>query len=185
MIHLGLEPVDNSFLHLKVELSASFGVDLGPFAASVDRLGILLDLDVGNAGDPLDFAFKPPNGIGLVLDAGIVKGGGYLEVVDEGYAGVLELKMLAVGIKAIAVLNTKSEAGFSLLLLIFGQFPPIQLSFGFTLTGIGGLIGVQHTASPTALSQGISNGRSTRCCSPRIPSPMRRASSTRCARFSR
>ena len=158
LIHLGLEPVDNSFLHLKIELSASFGVDLGPFAASVDRLGILLDLDVGNAGDPLDFAFKPPSGIGLVLDAGIVKGGGYLEVSDEGYAGVLELKMLAVGIKAIAVLNTKSEAGFSLLLLIFGQFPPIQLSFGFTLTGIGGLIGVQHTASPTALSQGISNG---------------------------
>ena len=158
LIHLGLEPVNNSFLHLKVELSASFGVDLGPFAASVDRLGILLNLDVGNAGNPLDFAFKPPNGIGLVLDAGIVKGGGYLEVSDEGYAGVLELEMLAVGIKAIAVLNTKSEAGFSLLLLIFGQFPPIQLSFGFTLTGIGGLIGVQHTASPTALSQGISNG---------------------------
>ena len=42
------------------------------------------------------FAFKPPNGIGLVLDAGIVKGGGYLAVDENGYAGVLELKMLAV-----------------------------------------------------------------------------------------
>ena len=104
------------------------------------------------------FAFKPPNGIGLVLDAGIIKGGGYLGVDADGYAGVLELKMLAVGVKAIAILNTKSEAGFSLLLLIFGQFPAIQLSFGFTLTGVGGLIGVQHTASPTALSQGIGNG---------------------------
>ena len=158
LINLGLEPIDNSFLHLNVELSASFGVDLGPFAASVDRLGVLLDLDIANAGRPLAFAFKPPSGIGLVLDAGIVKGGGYLSVDSDGYAGILELKMLAVDVKAIALLNTKSEAGFSLLLLIFGQFPAIQLSFGFTLTGVGGLIGVQHTASPPALSQGIGNG---------------------------
>ena len=67
--------------------------------------------------------------------------------------------MLAVDVKAIALLNTHSEAGFSLLLLIFGQFPAIQLSFGFTLTGIGGLIGVQHTASPPALSQALSAGQ--------------------------
>ncbi|HSW23933.1 MAG TPA: DUF6603 domain-containing protein, partial [Burkholderiaceae bacterium] len=86
------------------------------------------------------------------------KGGGYLGVDANGYAGVLELKLLAVDVKAIALLNTSSEAGFSLLLLIFGQFPPIQLSFGFTLTGIGGLIGVQHAASPPALSQALSDG---------------------------
>ena len=43
---------------------------LGPFAASVDRLGVLLDLDVANAGRPLAFAFKPPNGIGLVARRG-------------------------------------------------------------------------------------------------------------------
>ena len=159
-INLGLEPVNGDFRHLQVELSASFGVELGPFQGSVDRLGLLLNLDVTANPPTLAFDFKPPNGIGLSLDAGIVKGGGYLNIdIPRGeYAGVLELKMLAVGVKAIAILSTKSEAGFSLLLLIFGQFPAIQLSFGFTLTGVGGLIGVQHTASPTALSQGIANG---------------------------
>ena len=157
-ITFGLEPDAGSFLKLKVELSASFGVELGPFQASVDRLGVLLELNIDDAAKPLAFAFKLPSGIGLALDAGIVKGGGYLAVDEQGYAGTLELKMLAVGVKAIAILNTRSEAGFSLLLLIFGQFPAIQLSFGFTLTGVGGLIGVQHTASPTALSQGIANG---------------------------
>ena len=159
LINVGLEPVNGSFLHLLIELSASFGVDLGPFKGSVDRLGLMLDLDI-NGPRQLDFKFKPPNGIGLVLDAGVVKGGGYLFVDATGgeYAGVLELKLLAISIKAIAILNTKSPAGFSLLLLIFGQFPPIQLSFGFTLTGLGGLIGVQHTASVTALSEGLSNG---------------------------
>ncbi len=141
-----------------MEISASFGVSLGPFDASVDRLGVLLKLDLAG-GTPIAFAFKPPNGIGLSLDAGIVKGGGYLAVDQHGYAGVLELKMLAVDVKAIALLDTHSDAGFSLLLLIFGQFPAIQLSFGFTLTGIGGLIGVQHTASPPALSQALSAGQ--------------------------
>ncbi len=156
-ITLGLEPVDGSFAKLKVELSASFGVELGPFQASIERMGVRLTLDLAG-GTPIAFAFKPPDGIGLALDAGIVKGGGFLAVDEEGYAGVLELKMLAIGVKAIALLDTKSEAGFSLLLLIFGRFPPIQLSFGFTLTGVGGLIGVQHTASPPALSQALGAG---------------------------
>ncbi|HLL20307.1 MAG TPA: DUF6603 domain-containing protein, partial [Rubrivivax sp.] len=79
LIHLGLEPVDGKFTKLAVEISASFGVTLGPFAASVDRLGVLLKLDLTGT-QPLAFAFKPPSGIGLVLDAGIVKGGGYLGV---------------------------------------------------------------------------------------------------------
>lgn len=158
-INLGLTPVDGSFLKLQTELSATFGVALGPFQASVDRFGVLLTIDL-NAPQPLTFKLKPPNGLGLSLDAGVVKGGGYLFVDPTGgeYAGVLELKLMAISVKAIAILNTKSEAGFSLLLLIFGQFPAIQLSFGFTLTGIGGLIGVQHTASPTELSKGIATG---------------------------
>jgi hypothetical protein len=157
LIHLGLEPEGGQFSKLAVEVSASFGVTLGPFAASVDRLGLILKLNLGGA-NPVVFAFKPPNGIGLALDAGIVKGGGYLGVDENGYAGVLELKLLAVDVKAIALLNTKGDVGFSLLLLIFGQFPPIQLSFGFVLTGVGGLIGVQHTASAPALSQALSEG---------------------------
>lgn len=158
LINLGLDPEGGSFSKLAVEISASFGVTLGPFAGSVDRIGILLKLDLDGA-TPLSFALKPPNGIGLSLDAGIIKGGGYLNVDEQGYSGVLELKMLAVDVKAIALLNTHSPAGFSLILLIFGQFPAIQLSFGFTLTGVGGVIGVQRTASPLALSDALSAGQ--------------------------
>jgi hypothetical protein len=161
LIHMEVKSVGEDFRHLQFELSASLGVELGPFKASVDRLGMLLDMNVKDGRPPSpSFGLKPPNGIGLSLDAGIVKGGGYLYIdAPRGeYAGVLELKMLAIGVKAIALLTTQSEAGFSLLLLIYGQFPPIQLSFGFTLTGIGGLIGVQHTVNQEALSKSIGNG---------------------------
>ena len=140
-------------------------------------------LDVVNAGDRSASRSSRRTASASSLDAGIVKGGGYLAVDENGYAGVLELKMLAVDVKAIALLNTHSEAGFSLLLLIFGQFPAIQLSFGFTLTGIGGLIGVQHTASPTALSQGSATAQLDAVLFPDESGRQRAAaSSTRCAR---
>jgi hypothetical protein len=162
LIHLGIEPLEGSFNEIDAELSASFGIELGPFKGSVDRLGVIVRLRGMFGNDPdVAFALKPPNGAGLSLDAGVVAGGGYVYLDPEKgeYAGVLELRMMAIGIKAIAILNTKvADAGWSLLLLIFGNFPPIQLSFGFTLTGIGGLIGLQHTISTDALSKGLSTG---------------------------
>ena len=161
LVSFGVEPVGGSFASLDCELSASFGLDLGPFKAVVERLGVIAELRqlFGNNPD-IGFRVKPPSGAGLSLDVGVVKGGGYLFLdPDRGeYAGALELKIAQIGVKAIAILTTKSPAGWSLLLMIFGNFPPIQLSWGFTLTGIGGLIGLQHTASTDALSQGLASG---------------------------
>lgn len=151
---------------LALEISGAFSLKLGLFRASVDRLGFLLDLKLaqGNLGlIDLALGFKPPNGIGMVLDAAIVKGGGYLfiDAARGEYAGALELRIGPVGVKAIAILSTRmpdGSSGWSLLLLIYGQFPPIQLSFGFTLTGIGGMIGLQHSVNLDALQAGMSSG---------------------------
>lgn len=157
-IQLDIAPQGGSFLQLQAALSAAFGVQLGPFQAAIEGMGLQLELDCRGATPQLAFAFKPPTGIGLALDAGVVKGGGFLGVAPGGYAGTLELQLLAIGVKAIAILDTRGEAGFSLLLLVYGQFPPVQLSFGFTLTGVGGLIGVQHGVDHDALARGLANG---------------------------
>ena len=103
---------------------------------------------------------KPPSGAGLAIDAGIVKGGGFLLFdPDRGeYGGILDIKIATIGVKAIGLLSTKNPGGWSLLLIITAQLPPIQLGFGFTLTGIGGLLGVQHTVNIDALSQGLTTG---------------------------
>jgi Family of unknown function (DUF6603) len=161
LITFGIETEADSFDVLRCELSASFGVSLGPFQGSVDRLGVLVRLEHMLAGNPnVDFAFKPPSGAGLALDTGVVMGGGYLYFdPDRGeYAGALELKLMQIGVKAIGILTTKNPIGWSLLLMMYGQFPAIQLSWGFTLTGVGGLIGVQHMVNTEALSKGISSG---------------------------
>ena len=160
LINLGLDPEGGSFTKLSVEVSASFGVALGPFAASVDRLGILLKLDLGG-GTPIAFAFKPPNGIGLSLDAGIVKGGGFL-LFDPDTASTRASSNSRCSRSASrrSACSTRKFPGRLVAPAADLRTVPRRssLSFGFTLTGIGGLIGVQHTASPPALSQALSAG---------------------------
>ena len=45
--------------------------------------------------------------------------------------------------------------GFSLLIIITADFPPIQLGFGFTLNGVGGLLGLNRTVNIEVLREGV------------------------------
>ena len=48
--------------------------------------------------------------------------------------------------------------GFSLVVIIFAEgFAPIQLGFGFALTGIGGLLAINRTFDEEALRAGLKN----------------------------
>ena len=97
VIYLGLTLKNDGTLSL--ETSAGLSGSLGPLSVTVDRVGALFDLRFAQGTDakygPVDlgFGFKPPNGVGLSIDAGVVKGGGYLCFdPDRGeYAGALEL----------------------------------------------------------------------------------------------
>ena len=148
-----------------VDLTGGFSLHLGPFQATVDRIGISLKVgDVLSGHKQLDqlVAFAPPKGIGLVLDAGPVKGGGYLFIdPDAGeYAGALELKILSFSLKAIAVINTKKpdgSEGWALIIMIYGQFS-VHIAFGIFLTGIGGMLGLHHRADSDALTAGMKTG---------------------------
>ena len=98
----------------------------------------------GNLGlANLGFAFKPPNGVGLSLDVGIVKGGGYLFIDAERgeYAGALELMFAEFLVDRAPSASSPrripdGSPGFSLLIIISVEFGTgIQLGFGFTLLG--------------------------------------------------
>ena len=150
---------------LSLEIRGGFSLTLGPFAASIDRVGMSLALQqLGDGIDHLDdfVRFAPPRGIGLVLDAGVVKGGGFLfvDAARGEYAGALELKFLTWSIKAIGLLSTKrpdGSDGWSLLLLVFGQFN-VHIAFGIFWTGAGGMIGLHHRSDVQALSAGMRTG---------------------------
>jgi hypothetical protein len=94
-----------------------------------------------------------------VVEAGPAGGGGFLGF-DPGrgeYAGAVELQLGKIGVKAVGVLSA-GPGDWSLLLLLYAQIPRIQLGFGFTLEGIGGLIGVQRGVDLPQLIAGMRNG---------------------------
>jgi hypothetical protein len=160
-LRLALAP-SNDRINLDAGLVLRF--DVGPLKAVVENIGLrsVVQFRPGNLGPAdLGIGFKPPNGVGLTLDAGGFKGGGFLMFDHEKgeYAGALELDFQGlVSVKAIGIINTKmpdGQPGFSLLILISAEFTPIQLGFGFTLNGVGGIIGLNRMIAVSALVEGI------------------------------
>ncbi|MEM6269475.1 MAG: DUF6603 domain-containing protein [Bacteroidota bacterium] len=156
----------------KLDMGVGAVLKLGPFTATVQEMGASLKLNEKTAGTDagifgnldLEWGFKPPTGIGLSLQSDAIKGGGFLsfDYDNQQYVGMIELSIKdKISVTAIGLLTTKlpnGEKGFSLLLLITAQFPPLQLGFGFTLNGVGGLIGVNRTMVLSALRDGVQAG---------------------------
>jgi hypothetical protein len=161
-LQLSLEPAADKF---KLGAGVNLTAKLGPLAASVEGIGLEADVQFkhGNLGPAqLDLSFLPPRGVGLSVDAGIVTGGGFLYIdKDRGeYAGALQLEIADfLSVAAIGLISTKmpdGTPGFSLLIIITADFGAgIQLSFGFTLLAVGGLLGLNRTVLFQPLLDGV------------------------------
>jgi hypothetical protein len=158
-------------MELPISLGADIRAELGPLVAVVQNMGLTAAFSFptdnsGNLGGnaQLDFRFKPPNGVGLSIDAGGIKGAGFLYLdFDKGeYIGALELEFQGLfSLKAIGLINTKlpdGSDGFALLIIIVAEFSPIQLGFGFSLNGVGGLLGLNRTVRIDVLRNGVKTG---------------------------
>lgn len=178
-VHIQIGPIDLQSLtisanpqagEIPISLGASFKTMLGPLTAVVQNMGLTSTFTFpdrgGNLG-PVNLAlgFKPPNGVGLAIDAGVVRGGGFLfiDAARGEYAGTLELTFSEfISLKAIGLITTKmpdGSRGFSLLIIITAEFGTgIQLGFGFTLLAVGGLLGLNRTMNQQALVDSIRTG---------------------------
>jgi hypothetical protein len=156
---------------IPVDLAATIKADLSVIKGTVENIGLTATFSFppdrkGNLGPVnLGLGFRPPNGVGLAIDAGVVKGGGYLFLdFDKGeYAGALELTIADfLSVKAIGLINTKmpdGTPGFALLIIITVEFVPgFQLGYGFTLIGVGGLVGLNRAVLLDPLAQGVRTG---------------------------
>jgi hypothetical protein len=156
---------------IPIDLAATIKADLSVIKGTVENIGITATFSFppdrkGNLGPVnLGLGFRPPNGVGLAIDAGVVKGGGYLFLdFDKGeYAGALELTIANfLSLKAIGLINTKlpdGTPGFSLLIIITVEFiPGFQLGYGFTLIGVGGLLGLNRAVLLDPLALGVRTG---------------------------
>jgi hypothetical protein len=171
-VHVSLGPVgriDDVRLAItggQAEIVAGVTVHLGPVDVSIGGLGVRATVaaEPGNLGvADLDLGFKAPDRLGLSIEAGPLSGGGFLAVDPEngGYAGEVQLQFEKIAVRAVGVLTTAlpdGRPGFSLLVLVSAEFPPVQLGLGFMLVGVGGLLGINRTVSVDALRSGLKTG---------------------------
>lgn len=126
------------------------------FACVVEGGGISVRWNDG--ADP-DVDPKIPTGIGMRLKTPAVTGGGYLryDEVKKEFGGVFQLEMLKIGVTAIGLLTV--EPGFSMVIVIGVRFSPkIELGYGFTLSGLGGILAINRRLDSDALRDGLKDG---------------------------
>ncbi|MGE5827759.1 MAG: DUF6603 domain-containing protein [Micromonosporaceae bacterium] len=167
LIHASAEtPTAPAAVPIEVCLDAT--VSLGPLTASIEKAGLRAELTFpaggGNLGPAeLTHSFRPPNGVALSIDAASVVGGGFLffDPANEQYAGGLHLEFEGLTLNAIGLLTTHlpdGSRGFSLLVIVQASgFSPIPLGLGFTLNGVGGLLGINRTVAVDVLRAGVRN----------------------------
>lgn len=165
-IQLGFNFTDSHGLAIYATLSGQ--TKLGPVSLEIGRTGIQFDLLPKEKGKSaaLGFAdaevrFKLPSQIGVVIDAKLIEGGGFLSFnpATGEYVGVVYLTIKRkLEIKAIGIIQTRmpdGSEGFSFLLLITFELPTASPGMGFRLEGIGGLIGINRTIDREALVVGM------------------------------
>lgn len=148
---------------------ANVTVELGPLIIVFEGVGIDVQLAEAPDGDgnvgPLDVrvGFEPPSVVGIGIDMPVAQGGGFLLVDKENgrYEGVLDVAMAEVGITAIVLVTTQlpdGSDGWSMFASLQAAFTGIPLGFGFTLTGVGGLVGIHRGLDAEAMGEGLRQG---------------------------
>ena len=138
-----------------IDIGATVTAALGPMKILVADAGVRLTIDAGgvaNGASPIGISAKPPDGMGLSLSTGLLNGGGFLEQQGNTFGGALDLTLGPVEVKAVGLLTIGGDTGFALVIVMSVEFlPAIDLSFGFTLNAVGGLVGIQHVVAVDAL----------------------------------
>ena len=99
---------------------------LGPVVrGTVDGTGLSLRIDPA-AATPITVTPRLPTGIGLAVDTGLVKGGGFLGTRPGGYGGALQLRLGPVEVQAVGLLAVQPR--FGLVVVMSVRFTPRRAS---------------------------------------------------------
>ncbi len=158
--------------NFSVSATGTVVIALGALTVTMEGLGISQPLRLttdgtGNLGI-IDLAMPglvAPTGIGVDIDATIIKGGGFLRVGDGEIAGALALSLvlgpLEIAIQAFGIID-EINGGMSFVVIMSVEFSPaIEIFLGLTLDAVGGVFGFNRTVDDGALTSLIHSGRAT------------------------
>ncbi len=150
---------------IQFNTSLTLSGSLGPIHVQIRRIGLrtIFSTEGNSLGfGGFDMKLLSPSGIALQVVAGAVTGGGFISFDSQTgrYMGIVSLAIGSIIVRALGVLDTRAPgvSGYSFLIVISAEFTPIQLGFGFTLNGVGGLCGIQRAVAIPALEAGVRDG---------------------------
>lgn len=129
----------------------------GPLQVRVDAQAVVAVPPGGGGGVVL--GPRRPDLFRATLDAGVASGAGVLELLPDGFHGGFGIDLGAISAFALASLRRTPGGAPSFLAIVGVAFrPPLQLSFGFSLDRVGGLVAVNRRADVTALATLLRGG---------------------------
>ena len=159
LARLEIRPPASSATDVQARVMLRLGASgqFGPVSVSVDGIGAWF----GRWGDGA-FGLVPPTGFAVSLEAGPVSGGGFLATLDDNqFAGGLDVKVLGVSVGAFALFGEVDNApAFVGILGIRLPLPGVQIGFGFAVTGVGGVVGINRRADTDVLREQLAAGTS-------------------------
>ena len=168
--NLALEVALPDLRGLNFGISTNLSLDLGCVHFSLADLGFGLGSDLFDVNwHWKDFNLVPslklPDGIGLGIDLeGVLKGTGALKWNQETgeIVGAAELIIMdLVGASALFILNMKEKDGvkFSFMGALSVYFSPgIQLGMGFSITALGGALGLYRRIDTDRMQRAVHDG---------------------------
>lgn len=163
---------DGSSGSVSLDVFISAGAELPGLKLSIEKIVVSTALSLGLVGgrltlSPPALTVSGPAGASAELALPGFSGGGYLHHEGDEWSGALEASIGPISVSGFGILTTDE---FSLLVLLAAEFEPaIQLSFGFTLVGVGGLVGINRRPDTDALQAAVRSGDLSRLLFPRDP----------------
>jgi hypothetical protein len=141
-------------------------IDLGPVHLSIASSTLVVQPPNLPDGSPAPAIPIGPFEVGEIavelsspFGGGLPGGGSIVRLPGSGgYGGTLEIPLGPVQITAAAVLASIDGQPSFLAILGIAFVPPIQLSFGFSLDRVGGIVGINRRADTDALRDAVRTG---------------------------
>lgn len=155
-VHLGLALAEAPAVHAAITAH----LRLGPVTVTLERFGLRGRITAPDGGGNLgplqvDLGVHPPAGLGLAIDGPGMSGAGMLALDPERghYAGALVIRVGDTFVlDALGVLDRVpgGRAPWRFLAMVSARFGRVPLGLGFTLDGVGGVVGVHRAVDVEA-----------------------------------
>ena len=114
-----------------------------------------------------------PRGAAVALDAVVLRGGGELSGSDGAYAGGVTLTLPPMSVAAFGSFDLPGPGrpDVSLLIILGVRFPlpGIEIGFGFAVSAVGGIVGLNRRVDRDALTAAVLDGRAAQLLLPTDP----------------